>query len=142
MGSISFPWLNVVRRADPERDREMTREPIYEFAKGRVFRADRRRTGIFSPDAPRNARPPAITGAAFAGNVLEAYPGEWIGGPDPVITFQWGSNGVDIPGETLPKLALFSADIGASITVRVTASNASGSPVSITTQPVIVQARP
>jgi hypothetical protein len=137
--SISFPWNVVVRRADPERDRELTREEIYKFSNNRVFRADRRRTGIFSPRVVSNARPPALIGVAIAGGVAECYPGEWIGGPDPVVTFQWQANGADIPGETGSKLALFVADVGESIRCGVTASNATGPSVTLYTPAVIVR---
>lgn len=70
---------------------------------------------------------PAITGTAEVGETLTADDGTFTG--DAVITYvwQWFAGGVAIPGATATTFALTSAQLGKVITVRVVATNASGS---------------
>lgn len=132
MSGITVPWDTIVHRADPERQRDMTREKQYEF-KNKTFLGDDRKNGIHSPRAPRNVRRPTITGAPVARTVIACEAGEHIGSPDPTITRQWYANGFVMPGEDDERLSLMDVDAGAYITCAVTASNGIGSPVTTTT---------
>jgi len=59
---------------------------------------------------------------------LWASTGTWAGGTDtPVYSYQWTRNGVDIPGATAINYTVSTADIGATLAVRVTAMNIAGS---------------
>jgi len=77
--------------------------------------------------APTNTVLPAITGTAEVGEDLTVSNGTFTG--DAVITYayQWFAGGVAIVGANTNTFTLTSAQIGKIITVRVTASNASGS---------------
>lgn len=76
--------------------------------------------------APVNTVPPAIGGVAQQGQTLTAFPGSWTGGVD-TYTYQWKSEGVDISGATSATYIPVVGDVGDSITVTVTATNAAGS---------------
>ncbi|WP_189406800.1 hypothetical protein [Mesorhizobium sp. M1A.F.Ca.ET.072.01.1.1] len=77
--------------------------------------------------APTNTVVPAITGTAEVGEDLTASTGTFTG--DAVITYayQWFAGGVAIVGATTNTLSLTSDQLGKIITVRVAATNASGS---------------
>lgn len=70
---------------------------------------------------------PAITGIAEVGETLTSDTGTFTG--DAVITYayQWFAGGVAISGATASTFDLTSAQLGKVITVRVTATNDSGS---------------
>jgi hypothetical protein len=62
---------------------------------------------------------PTITGTTKVGSTLTAVPGTW--GPAPVtLAYQWYRSGVAITGATSATYALASADLGKTMTVRVT----------------------
>ena len=64
---------------------------------------------------------PTIAGTAKVGSVLTAAPGTW--GPAPVtLTYQWYRTGVAITGATAATYTLTSADLGKTMTVKVTGS--------------------
>jgi hypothetical protein len=44
--TIERPWLVLVRKADPERSRDLMNEPEYEF-RARTFRANRSKRGAY-----------------------------------------------------------------------------------------------
>lgn len=81
--------------------------------------------------APRNTSPPAISGSAHEGQTLIANAGEWDNSPSQ-FAYQWqrcaanGTSCADIPTATLGKYTLTAADVGHTVRVTVTASNASG----------------
>lgn len=75
--------------------------------------------------APANIVNPAISGLAKVGVVLSAYPGTWSGGPS--FTYVWKKATVAIPGATAATYTPIAGDVGAAITVTVTASNSVGS---------------
>lgn len=77
--------------------------------------------------APANTVLPAISGTAQEGQVLIAGTGAWTGTPAPTYATQWRRGGVDIAGATASSYGLVAADVGSTLTVRVTATNASGS---------------
>jgi len=66
---------------------------------------------------------PAISGTAKVGSRLTAAAGSW--GPAPVtLAYQWLRSGAAIPGATASSYVLGPADLGKTITVRVTGSKA------------------
>jgi len=63
---------------------------------------------------------PTIDGASRVGAFLTATIGLWS--PAPGFSFQWLRNGVPIPGETETMYQTVGADLGAEVSVRVTAT--------------------
>jgi hypothetical protein len=86
-----------------------------------------------SPAAPANSAPPAISGTARDGETLTSDDGTWGGTPPFAFERQWlrcdvsGASCVAISGATGATYTLTSADVGATIRVVVTATNAAGS---------------
>lgn len=80
---------------------------------------------------PTNTSLPTITGTAQEGQTLTADPGTWTGSPTS-YAYQWrrcnatGASCADIAGATAATYLLAAADVGKTIRVVVTASNASG----------------
>lgn len=74
---------------------------------------------------PVNSVLPSIAGIAKEDVELKAYPGVWSG--NPVFTFQWKKNGTNISGATTDAYTPVTGDVGATITVAVTATNSTGS---------------
>jgi hypothetical protein len=83
--------------------------------------------------APTNTTAPAVSDTTPSqGQTLTANPGTWSGDQPIVFTFQWlrcnpgGQNCVNIPGATDQRYTVQSDDVGNSLRVRVTGTNASG----------------
>jgi acid phosphatase type 7 len=82
--------------------------------------------------APTNTAAPTISGSAQAGQILTATTGSWTNYPTG-YAYQWrrcdtaGSNCSDITGATSAAYAVGQADVGATLRVRVTATNGIGS---------------
>jgi hypothetical protein len=79
--------------------------------------------------APTNVTLPVISGSPSPGLTLTATPGAWTGSPTS-YAYQWqrcSPGCVDIGGATTSAYVLTASDLGATIQVRVTATNASGS---------------
>lgn len=74
-----------------------------------------------------NASPPVISGNLNVGSTLTATAGTWTGTPSPSFTYQWRRSGVNIGGATSSSYVLVVADVGATITAVVTATNVNGS---------------
>lgn len=85
--------------------------------------------------APENAAPPAITGTAQVGETLTGDDGQWSGTPAPTLNRQWKRDGSAISGATGTTYDLVEGDVGAEITLTVTATNSAGS-ASETSAPV------
>ncbi|MDQ4030101.1 MAG: hypothetical protein M3168_03570, partial [Actinomycetota bacterium] len=89
-------------------------------------------TVLIGSAAPDNVTPPVITGTAIVGSTLTAAPGTWTGS-NPVFTYQWkgcdtnGSNCQNISGATANVYVPGTADIGKTLRVDVTGTNADGS---------------
>jgi chitodextrinase len=102
---------------------------------------------VTTPSAPANTSPPTISGNAVAGQTLTADPGQWSGSTPMTTTYQWRScdqsgNGCsNIAGATSQTYTLAQGDIGATLRVVVTNSNAYGS-ASATSDPTAVVADP
>ena len=76
---------------------------------------------------PTNVTPPAITGLTVEGATLASDTGTWAANPAPTFGYQWRRDGTNIGGATSSTYTLQTADIGATITCRVTATNSEGS---------------
>lgn len=73
---------------------------------------------------PVNSLLPMISGIAKVGVPLTAYPGIWTG--NPTFTYQWLKGGVNIAGATTNTYTPVVGDVGAAISVKVTATNTTG----------------
>ena len=82
---------------------------------------------LVEEQAPTNTVAPSITGTTQVGSVLTCEDGEWSGNPEPTFTRQWKADGVNISGATGKTRTLQEAQLGAEITVTVTATNSAGS---------------
>jgi SGNH domain (fused to AT3 domains) len=106
-------------------------------------------TGVVLPLAPVAAAAPTIAGAALAGQILTEAHGSWTSNPT-AFAYQWedcgGSGGACSPiaGATAQTYTLGTADIGHTIVVDETASNAGGpsAPSSSAPTPAVVAPTP
>jgi hypothetical protein len=86
-----------------------------------------------SGNAPQNTTKPKITGTAQEGQTLTADNGTWTGTAPITYAYQWqrcdanGANCADIAGATSAQFKTGSSDVGKTLRIRVTASNAAGS---------------
>lgn len=80
-----------------------------------------------APAKPANTVLPAITGTAQVGVTLTSTAGNWTGRPTPTYARQWKRGGVAIAGATAATYVPVVGDIGAVITVTVTANSVAGS---------------
>ena len=76
--------------------------------------------------APANTAPPVISGALLVGNTLTTTDGSWTGTPAPAFSYQWKSGGTNV-GTNANTYTLVTGDLGATMTVVVTATNSAGS---------------
>jgi hypothetical protein len=87
---------------------------------------------VIASAAPVNASPPTISGSARQGQTLTANAGTWNGVGPIRFVFNWhrcdssGAGCVHIPGATGQSYLLVAADVGHTLRVGVTASNAFG----------------
>ena len=79
-----------------------------------------------APVAPANTVLPVISGSVNVASVLTASGDTWTGTAPITYTYQWVQNSTNIAGATTNSYTLATADIGAMITVRVTATNSVG----------------
>ena len=79
-----------------------------------------------SGTAPVNTVAPSITGNATQGNTLTCTNGTWTGTPTPTFTYQWRRGAGNISGANANTYVTVPADVGQSITCRVTGSNSAG----------------
>jgi hypothetical protein len=97
------------------------------------------------PPPPANTTPPAITGSAVQGQVLSATQGAWTGSPTGYAT-QWqrcdgsGAGCAAIAGATGSSYSVAAADVGSTLRVQVTATNAGGSTPASSAATVVVTA--
>lgn len=87
---------------------------------------------VASSSAPTDTVLPTISGSAIQGQTLTASPGTWTNSPTS-YAYKWqdcdssGSNCTPIAGTTTSTYMVVAADVGHTIRVAVTASNATGS---------------
>ena len=96
------------------------------------------------PAKPSNTTAPAITGTAQQGDTLTASQGSWTGSPTG-YAYQWqdcSSSCADISGATNSTYALVSGNVGDTIDVIVTATNAGGSTTATSAKTATVSAAP
>jgi acid phosphatase type 7 len=98
--------------------------------------------------APTNTAAPTISGSAQDGQTLTADPGTWSGTPPLSYAYQWrrcnssGNSCTDIAGTSASTYTLVAADVGATLRVAVTASNAAGSSTASSASTASVSAAP
>ena len=80
---------------------------------------------------PVNLTAPVITGTSRVGQTLSGSNGTWTNSPTG-YTYRWLANGVPIGGATANTFLLTAAQLGATITFEVTASNAGGASTAAT----------
>jgi peptidoglycan/xylan/chitin deacetylase (PgdA/CDA1 family) len=95
--------------------------------------------GVVVAAAPVTVTPgtPAISGTPRVGSVLTANPGTWS--PSGLtFAYQWLRNGTAITGATARTYTPVAADVGTTLTVRVTGTPAGGTGTSATSAGVVV----
>jgi uncharacterized delta-60 repeat protein len=97
---------------------------------------------------PTNSSPPTISGTAIEGEALRVNPpGAWSGSPEIQRTYQWrrcdsaGANCLDIASATATTYTLTAADLGRTIRVRETATNADGTGSADSAATTVVKAK-
>lgn len=75
---------------------------------------------------------PKITGQAVSGKTLKVSVGKWDTGT--TLTYQWLSDGTEVPGETASTYQLTTDDVGHIITVKVTGTKSNYSEASKTSK--------
>ena len=92
---------------------------------------------------PANTSLPVISGSTVSGQLLSASTGVWTGSPTS-YAYEWrrcdatGAGCATIAGATGTSYTLVSADIGSTLRVAVTASNAAGSTTAVSAQTAVV----
>jgi WD40 repeat protein len=92
---------------------------------------------------PVAGRPPAVSGIPQYGKILSASPGSWTESPTS-YTYEWrrcdslAAKCHPISGASAPTHLLASADVGSTLRVRVTASNAAGQSAPADSSPTAV----
>ena len=88
-------------------------------------------TAVVTPLAPSNVAPPAISGSTTEGQTLSESHGSWANSPTS-YAYQWedcdsaGNGCAAVPGATAQNYTLATADVGHTIRVQESASNAGG----------------
>jgi hypothetical protein len=85
-----------------------------------------------SAATPSNVSPPAVSGTAVTGEELSASAGSWTGTPPLSFAFQWlrcdaAGAGCVATGDTDATYVVGAADVGSTLRVQETATNAEGS---------------
>jgi hypothetical protein len=89
-------------------------------------------TATVTPTAPTNTVLPAVSGSTVEGQTLSASNGTWTGSPTS-FSYQWqdcnasGGSCSNVAGATASSYKLTSSDVGHTVVVAVTATNAGGS---------------
>ena len=97
---------------------------------------------------PPSVNPPAGGGPAHDGETLSAGPGTWNATGTPTYTYQWqrcdaaGNGCQDIAGATSSTYTPTAADVGGTVRVVVTATNAAGATSSVSAPIAVVAAPP
>ena len=102
-------------------------------------------TAVVLPAPPSNTAPPGVSGVAREQETLSADPGGWTGSP--TFAYEWqrsADNQVWEAAGTGPEYVLGTADLGSSLRVLVTATNAGGSAQAFSAPlgPVVASAPP
>jgi uncharacterized delta-60 repeat protein len=103
--------------------------------------------GSVSGTAPVNTTAPTISGSATEGQALTVSPGAWTGTAPISRDERWrrcdaaGANCVDITGASTTTYTLVAADVGHTIRVRETASNAYGQGAADSAATAVIKAK-
>lgn len=89
---------------------------------------------VGTPVVPASTTRPAIVGTPARGNTLTCSTGGWTGAPTPQFAYVWLRDGVSVA--TTPTYRVVAADLGASLTCTVIATNQAGSS-SASSDPVV-----
>jgi hypothetical protein len=93
---------------------------------------------------PSNTVVPTISGSAEDGQTLTASSGTWSGTTPMSYTYQWedcdtnGTNCMNISGATTASYTIADSDVGSTIRVQVTASNAAGTAQALSAATAVV----
>ena len=94
--------------------------------------------------APSNTTPPGISGSASVGSTLNRVQGVWSGSTPITYTYQWrrcdsaGASCTSISGATGTGYVVTSADLGKTLRVQETATNADGTASATSAQTAVV----
>ena len=105
-------------------------------------------SGVVGGTAPANTALPVISGTAQQGQSLSSTTGTWTGTAPITYTRQWrrcdagGASCANIAGATGASYTLVAADVGATVRVRVTATNSAGSGSADSNASLVVVAPP
>ena len=98
--------------------------------------------GVPAPTAPVSTAAPAITGTAQDGSTLTASPGSWSGAPT-AYAYSWSRCGTTcVVVGTAATYAVTAADVGSTLRVAVSATNAQGSTTATSAPTAPVTAAP
>lgn len=117
------------------------------IAIGAVFGAARNGEAASSAK-PSEVSPPTISGTPQQGKTLTADPGKWNGSTPMTFSYQWrrcdatGGSCASISGATGRLYDLIAADVGHTLRMHVTASNADGSASDTSVPTAVVTAAP
>ena len=106
--------------------------------------ANSAQTRTVVPPTPVNTGTPSISGTAAQGDTLTASPGSWSNSPSS-YSYQWqdcSSACTSVSGATSPTYQVQSSDVGNSIDVVVTGTNAGGSASATSARTAVVTASP
>jgi hypothetical protein len=97
------------------------------------------------PTAPQNKEPPKVepgTSPTKVKEKLTCSQGTWSGSPAPTFTYQWLRAKASIESATKNTYEVVEADEGHSLSCKVTATNSAGSTPQISSNEVLVSAKP
>ncbi len=103
---------------------------------------------VGQPVAPTSMSPPTVNGTPQSGATLTASTGRWNATPPPSYAYQWrrcnasGTTCGDIGGATASTYVATGSDVGSTLRVVVTATNAAGSAASTSAATSTVQSAP
>lgn len=100
---------------------------------------------VGTPIAPANVSLPTVSGTPQLGRPLTATAGGWSG-TGPTFAYQWrrcdtlGASCADIPSATAKTYTLTAGDVGSTLRMQVTSTNAAGSAVATSDPTAVVSA--
>jgi len=123
----STPYLGVVEYGDTGVRTVVTIGPGMGEPAGPVAPGGPRATGPPLLALTTNFAPPTIAGTPEVGRILRARAGEW-NSADLDFAYRWRADGRDIPGATGSRYRVTDAEVGATMTLVVTATAGGYSP--------------
>ena len=94
------------------------------------------------PKRPVNMAGPVASGTPAVGKTLSCSSGSWTGEPKPTFTYVWLRNGVAIAGAIASTYVIQTADQGAGLACRVTATNKHSSAAAVSNTLAVPAAPP